>query len=223
MKLIGKFLQRTVFASPRSQDTIRWLQIVIRPLLEDILATLWSNTDSLWRKSVCQHAVWSCWYSCNIEHENAIQSSSNSYARIPFTFWLMLSDNMAIVRWIWRSRERYNKWKPSGKDDVFEAEEFETCYPNRQCIIATPCGAAPREQVILPHVIYRKLYNHWQSPITAKMGGKWTPPGSIKRNAYYKCVTSGKVMVVFLPYPFSFVYRLIALGLTARVFVPDVV
>jgi len=74
------------------------------------------------------------------ECENWIQTSSHCNAGIPFTRWLMFSDDVAVFRCAWRSNEWYCKEQARRRGNVFLCEEFDACHPDWDPQCSTGCG-----------------------------------------------------------------------------------
>jgi len=70
-----------------------------------------------------------------------IQTSSHRYTGIPFTLWLVFSDDVAVFRCAWRSREEYCDGKAWCWGIVFRCEEIDECYPDYCGRGSTGCGA----------------------------------------------------------------------------------
>jgi len=74
------------------------------------------------------------------ECKNWIQTSRHCNAGIPFTPWLVFSDNVAVFRCAWWTRG----WDFDGKSQcqrtVFRCEEFDACNPDWRPEHSTGCG-----------------------------------------------------------------------------------
>jgi len=74
------------------------------------------------------------------ECDNWIQTSSHCKAGVPFTLWLVFSDNVAVFRCAWRSRRWYSDGNARRRCTVFRGEEFDACYQDWNQRSSTGCG-----------------------------------------------------------------------------------
>ena len=79
-------------------------------------------------------------------------------------------------------------------------------FPRLNAVFETRIAQEHWQNVISPRVIYRKLYNLREPPVTAITADNGIRPRANIHNADNKCVIHGKLKVVFLPDPFTFVY-----------------
>jgi len=93
-----------------------------------------------WWDSIVQEETQCALEICD-ESDNWIQTSSDSYIGIPFTLWLVWSDDVAVFRCTWISREWYCDLKAWCRGIECSCEEFDACYWNWRWRRSTGCGA----------------------------------------------------------------------------------
>jgi len=76
---------------------------------------------------------------CN-KCKNWIQTSTHSYTRIPFTLWLLFSDDVTVFMCSSQFRGRYCNGQAWGWGIEFCWEEFDACYPDKWRRCTTECS-----------------------------------------------------------------------------------